>query len=271
MDDASAQRLHLSQRPREIIYRKVRQGERVPQTTAARVEPHRRNGGPRLPTLSHSFGAGLQGSAEQAPQKRSARRARRPRTPPGPTTTAPCRQHTPSAREASTLRTSDPRPHPASRRPVMQSLGARAADRAVVGWLLPATRVSELDRPTAASPPMTTRTFVRSPHQQPHSPNRLGTGAKTPLNWPGGLSAIFVNLNRRAATPLGNRVRWFASRSCGCFPGARSRRFESCWACQRSAFPEWGFRVPLVAGFASTVKSRSAGSARRRRSGRRRR
>jgi hypothetical protein len=49
MYDASAQRFHLSQRPREIIYREVRQGEEVRRTTSARVDPNRRNGGPRLP------------------------------------------------------------------------------------------------------------------------------------------------------------------------------------------------------------------------------
>lgn len=191
MDDASAQRLHLSQRPR---------GDHLPQSKAGRKSPpdHGREGGAPpaerrtetanpLPLLRCWT---ARERRAKRPKNEAHARARRPRTPPGPTTTAPCQQHTPSAREASTLRTSDPRPHPASRRPAMQSLGAPAAERAVVGWLLPATRVSELDRPTAASPPMTTRTFVRSPHQQPHSPNRLGTGAKNPLNRPGGLSAI---------------------------------------------------------------------------------
>ena len=69
MYDASAQRFHLSQRPREIIYREVWQGEEVPRTTSARVDPNRRNGGPRLPALTLSFGAALQGSAEQIAPK----------------------------------------------------------------------------------------------------------------------------------------------------------------------------------------------------------
>ena len=244
MDDASAQRLHLSQRPR---------GDHLPHSKAGRKSPpdHGREGGAPpaerrtetanpLPLLRCWT---ARERRAKRPKNEAHARARRPRTPPGPTTTAPCQQHTPSAREASTLRTSDPRPHPASRRPAMQSLGARAADRAVVGWLLPATRVSELDRPTAASPPMTTPTFVRSPHQQPHSPNRLGTGAKNPLNRPGGLSAIFVNLNRRAATPLGNRVRWFPSRFLRVFSGARSRRLESSGR-GNEARSQSGFRVP---------------------------
>jgi hypothetical protein len=61
MYDASAQRFHLSQRPREIIYREVGQGEGVPRTTSARVD-----GGPRLPALTLSSAAALQGSAEQS-------------------------------------------------------------------------------------------------------------------------------------------------------------------------------------------------------------
>jgi hypothetical protein len=69
MYDASAQRFHLSQRPREIIYREVRQGEGIPGATSARVEPNPRNGGPRLPALTLSFAAALQGSAEQSAPK----------------------------------------------------------------------------------------------------------------------------------------------------------------------------------------------------------
>ena len=60
------QRFHLSQRPGEIIYREVRQGEGVPRTTSARVEANRRNGGSRLPALTLSIGAALQRSAEQS-------------------------------------------------------------------------------------------------------------------------------------------------------------------------------------------------------------
>jgi hypothetical protein len=69
MYDASAQRFHLTQRPGEIIYGKVRQGEGVPRTTSARVEPNRRNAGSRLPAFTLSFGAALQGSAEQRAPK----------------------------------------------------------------------------------------------------------------------------------------------------------------------------------------------------------
>jgi hypothetical protein len=69
MYDASAQRFHLSQRPGEITYREVRQGDGVPRTTSARVEPNRRNGGSRLPALTLSFAAALQGSAEQSAPK----------------------------------------------------------------------------------------------------------------------------------------------------------------------------------------------------------
>jgi hypothetical protein len=69
MYDASAQRFHFSQRPGEITYREVRQGEGVPRTTSASVEPNRRNGGSRLPALTLSFAAALQGSAEQSAPK----------------------------------------------------------------------------------------------------------------------------------------------------------------------------------------------------------
>lgn len=69
MYDASAQRFHLTQRPGEITYREVRQGGGVPRTTSARVEANGRNGGSRLPALTLSFGAALQGSAEQSAPK----------------------------------------------------------------------------------------------------------------------------------------------------------------------------------------------------------
>jgi hypothetical protein len=65
MYDASAQRFHLGQRPRQIVYREVRQREGVPRATSARVQPNRRNGRPRLPAPTLSFAAALQGSAEQ--------------------------------------------------------------------------------------------------------------------------------------------------------------------------------------------------------------
>jgi hypothetical protein len=105
MYDASAQRFHLSQRPREIIYREVRQGEEVRRTTSARVDPNRRNGGPRLPALTLSFRAALQGAPSKSPQTTQRTRVRRPGYRPGPTTTAPCTQHNARRRGASTLGT----------------------------------------------------------------------------------------------------------------------------------------------------------------------
>lgn len=244
MDDASAQRLHLSQRPR---------GDHLPQSKAGRKSPpdHGREGGAPPAERRTETANPLPLLRCWTPRERRAKRpkneaharARRPRTPPGPTTTAPCRQHTPSAREASTLRTSDPRPHPASRRPAMQSLGARAADWAVVGWLLPATRVSELDRPHSGVTTHDHAHLCSQPAPTAALPESFGHWCQNPLNRPGGLSAIFVNLNRRAATPLGNRVRWFPSRFLRVFSGARSRRLESLGASTKRA-PRAGFRVP---------------------------
>jgi hypothetical protein len=105
MYDASAQRFHLSQRPREIIYREVRQGEEVRRTTSARVDPNRRNGGPRLPALTLSFRAALQGAPSKSPQTTQRTRVRRPGYRPGPTTTAPCTQH--NARRARSVDAGD--------------------------------------------------------------------------------------------------------------------------------------------------------------------
>ena len=64
MDHAAAERLDLLQRPGQIVYGEIGQGEGVARPATSRVEPDRRGARVRLPALP--LVSGLEGTSEQS-------------------------------------------------------------------------------------------------------------------------------------------------------------------------------------------------------------